>query len=99
AFIASEKYFAFHGRLMGLHDLQSAGLIEAFGAVRECSPHQKHLFPQEFTYFSSAGYTRKRMFKKAYAKTFVFTHIKTLMCQFPRLTPHVSNLSNHRRSR
>ena len=41
----------------------------------------KPLSPQESTYFSSAGYTRRRMFKKVYAKTFGFILIKILLSQ------------------
>src|SRR5690625_3261627 len=54
------------------------------------------LVPQESTYFSSAGYTRKRIFKKVYAKTFAFTFIKAPLSQ-PR--PHSIFIPNCFRGR
>src|SRR5699024_10181724 len=58
----------FRGRLMSL-------------SVCDLRVSSRPLFPQESTYFSSAGYTRRRMFNKVYAKTLGFTLIKTLLSQ------------------
>src|SRR5699024_5871880 len=62
------KILRFRGRLMSL-------------SVCDLRVSSRPLFPQESTYFSSAGYTRRRIFKKVYAKRFVFTPAKILMSQ------------------